>query len=130
MLTNSAETGRDAEKRPSVNGFRQNGWRSKHPQVQTEKAEAAKLVYTCGLRTDSRRQQTVAETFTVGSLAPQVGLEPTTLRLTAECSTIELLRSKVILNYSHKPSLLCQPLLLPHHCHRHLSLSRAVVEVA
>src|SRR5579863_2253536 len=25
-------------------------------------------------------------------LAPQVGLEPTTLRLTAECSTIELLR--------------------------------------
>jgi hypothetical protein len=26
-------------------------------------------------------------------LAPQVGLEPTTLRLTAECSTIELLRS-------------------------------------
>ena len=30
------------------------------------------------------------------SLAPQVGLEPTTLRLTAECSTIELLRSKRI----------------------------------
>src|SRR6478609_1077807 len=29
-----------------------------------------------------------------GYLAPQVGLEPTTLRLTAECSTIELLRSK------------------------------------
>jgi hypothetical protein len=28
-------------------------------------------------------------------LAPQVGLEPTTLRLTAECSTIELLRSKM-----------------------------------
>ncbi len=27
-------------------------------------------------------------------LAPQVGLEPTTLRLTAECSAIELLRSK------------------------------------
>ena len=26
-------------------------------------------------------------------LAPQVGLEPTTLRLTAECSAIELLRS-------------------------------------
>ena len=31
----------------------------------------------------------------VGLLAPQVGLEPTTLRLTAECSTIELLRSKM-----------------------------------
>src|SRR5579871_1699138 len=29
------------------------------------------------------------------NLAPQVGFEPTTLRLTAECSTIELLRSKV-----------------------------------
>ena len=29
-----------------------------------------------------------------GSLAPQPGLEPGTLRLTAECSTIELLRSK------------------------------------
>ena len=28
-------------------------------------------------------------------MAPQVGLEPTTLRLTAECSTIELLRSKM-----------------------------------
>src|SRR5271157_2766984 len=27
------------------------------------------------------------------NMAPQVGLEPTTLRLTAECSTIELLRS-------------------------------------
>jgi hypothetical protein len=26
-------------------------------------------------------------------LAPEVGLEPTTLRLTAECSAIELLRS-------------------------------------
>src|SRR5271170_5659957 len=28
------------------------------------------------------------------TLAPQVGLEPTTLRLTAECSTIELLRNR------------------------------------
>ena len=27
------------------------------------------------------------------TLAPQVGLEPTTLRLTAECSAIELLRN-------------------------------------
>ena len=31
-------------------------------------------------------------------LAPQVGLEPTTLRLTAECSTIELLRSNELLS--------------------------------
>ena len=30
--------------------------------------------------------------FLVGMVAPQVGLEPTTLRLTAECSAIELLR--------------------------------------
>ena len=30
--------------------------------------------------------------FQAGSLAPQEGLEPTTLRLTAECSAIELLR--------------------------------------
>ena len=28
------------------------------------------------------------------AVAPQVGLEPTTLRLTAECSAIELLRNK------------------------------------
>ncbi len=28
-------------------------------------------------------------------MAPQVGLEPTTLRLTAECSAIELLRNMV-----------------------------------
>ncbi len=37
-------------------------------------------------------------------MAPQVGLEPTTLRLTAECSAIELLRSiaalaRVAVNY-------------------------------
>ena len=31
--------------------------------------------------------------FRTGPLAPQVGLEPTTLRLTAECSAIELLRN-------------------------------------
>src|SRR5664280_1967372 len=36
-------------------------------------------------------------------LAPQVGLEPTTLRLTAECSTIELLRSSG--NLRHAQSL-------------------------
>jgi hypothetical protein len=32
-------------------------------------------------------------------LAPQVGLEPTTLRLTAECSTIELLRSSDVIPF-------------------------------
>ena len=35
-------------------------------------------------------------------LAPQVGFEPTTLRLTAECSTIELLRSKVFLHLTRR----------------------------
>ncbi len=29
-------------------------------------------------------------------MAPQVGLEPTAYRLTAECSTIELLRNKML----------------------------------
>ena len=33
-------------------------------------------------------------------MAPQVGLEPTTLRLTAGCSAIELLRSVVLRVYS------------------------------
>ena len=32
--------------------------------------------------------------FLLDFVAPQVGLEPTTLRLTAECSAIELLRNK------------------------------------
>ena len=43
-----------------------------------------------------RRQQTAGESLRGNELAPQVGLEPTTLRLTAECSTIELLRSSAI----------------------------------
>ena len=37
------------------------------------------------------------------NLAPQVGFEPTTLRLTAECSAIELLRSNTL-----------SPLQIPH----------------
>ena len=37
-------------------------------------------------------------------LAPQVGLEPTTLRLTAECSAIELLRSVNQRNLHYKGS--------------------------
>ena len=43
------------------------------------------------------------------SLAPRVGFEPTTLRLTAECSTIELPRNNTgRLFYYTKPSPLCQ----------------------
>jgi hypothetical protein len=51
---------------------------SARDQAYTKAPEAYKYVYFGGL-----------------FLAPQVGLEPTTLRLTAECSTIELLRSKM-----------------------------------
>jgi hypothetical protein len=46
-----------------------------------------------------------------GYLAPQVGLEPTTLRLTAECSTIELLRTNIgrlLLHHYSKPTSTCQ----------------------
>jgi hypothetical protein len=43
-------------------------------------------------------------------MAPQVGLEPTTLRLTAECSAIELLRNKrphiVLTNYAGREGVL------------------------
>ena len=38
-------------------------------------------------------------------MAPQVGLEPTTLRLTAECSAIELLRNK-------RPHIACESLTM------------------
>ena len=41
------------------------------------------------IRTHSDLEMSSDELF----LAPQVGLEPTTLRLTAECSAIELLRN-------------------------------------
>ncbi len=43
---------------------------------------------------EKRRKEKVAKSLIL--LAPQVGLEPTTLRLTAECSAIELLRSKAL----------------------------------
>ena len=42
-------------------------------------------------------------------MAPQVGLEPTTLRLTAECSAIELLRNTVA--HGHKSSAVRERLL-------------------
>src|SRR6478752_3263908 len=40
----------------------------------------------------------------LSNMAPQVGLEPTTVRLTAECSTTELLRNNTSLatSYSHR----------------------------
>ena len=39
------------------------------------------------------------KTFGFGFLAPQVGLEPTTTRLTAGCSAIELLRITCCIEY-------------------------------
>ena len=43
--------------------------------------------------TESRYNKKSIECINALSCAPQVGLEPTTLRLTAECSAIELLRN-------------------------------------
>ncbi len=43
-------------------------------------------------------------------LAPQVGFEPTTLRLTAECSTVELLRSKETSHQTRRSRQFPEPL--------------------
>src|SRR6185437_9531789 len=51
---------------------------------------AARSLQSSGIPAVNQR----AETVSGKSLAPRVGLEPTTLRLTAECSTIELPRTK------------------------------------
>jgi hypothetical protein len=45
--------------------------------------------------TPINRLQVKCAAASIERMAPQVGLEPTTLRLTAECSAIELLRSVV-----------------------------------
>ena len=58
---------------------------------ETENARNVGQLRTWGKRL--RRQQTAGKTLQRMGLAPQVGFEPTTLRLTAECSTVELLRS-------------------------------------
>jgi hypothetical protein len=49
--------------------------------------QSTSIIYEAGLSTGEERLQVLE------NLAPEVGLEPTTLRLTAECSAIELLRS-------------------------------------
>jgi hypothetical protein len=48
---------------------------------------------SCEVEEDRWRQPIERWRSERNNLAPQVGFEPTTLRLTAECSTIELLRS-------------------------------------
>ena len=47
------------------------------------------------LETKRLIENKIKETPAVASAAPPVGLEPTTLRLTAECSTTELRRQNV-----------------------------------
>ena len=49
----------------------------------------------------------------IESLAPRVGLEPTTLRLTAECSTIELSRN-IKRHVPSKPHIVLHPFFLNH----------------
>ena len=41
----------------------------------------------------------------LSNMAPQVGLEPTTVRLTAECSTTELLRNNIHIKAWQRPTL-------------------------
>ena len=48
---------------------------------------------SCGTGHTNRGSQLAAAPKCLDNLAPEVGLEPTTLRLTAGCSTIELLRN-------------------------------------
>ena len=62
--------------------------------TKTER-EGNRLLFE-GERRENRTKRTKKEPTLGGFfLAPQVGLEPTTLRLTAECSAIELLRNMV-----------------------------------
>ena len=67
------------------------------PQQETENRivwnRMQELGISCGGAQDGWRQPTGRWRSEGQNLAPQVGLEPTTLRLTAECSTIELLRN-------------------------------------
>ena len=46
-------------------------------------------------------------------LAPQVGFEPTTLRITAECSTVELLRSKGTSNQTRRSGQFSEAIQTP-----------------
>src|SRR5579883_3471656 len=97
----------DGGKRASGKRCGRAGWRGKPDtgrKPETRKPRKHGQLRGCGRR----------EALTGGQgrsrgkeLAPQVGLEPTTLRLTAECSTIELLRSSAgglnSLQQNHEP---------------------------
>ena len=58
-------------------------------------AGVPELTETRGLSesTDETRTKKLDEGVSLGKMAPQVGFEPTTLRLTAGCSAVELLRN-------------------------------------
>src|SRR5579875_658740 len=108
VLTNSwflPETGR---KRPPVNiALAQIGAASR---TRGREPETRKRRKHGQLRSCRRREALTGgrERLRGKGLAPQVGLEPTTLRLTAECSTIELLRSSGCRFYLIKPARFCQ----------------------
>ena len=57
-------------------------------EMTTASERVAKLLFV-----GTERKQSAVNRKSLERLAPQVGLEPTTLRLTAGCSAIELLRS-------------------------------------
>ena len=66
-------------------------------QIITEPRRPALIDEEDSLRADNLLRKRCVYLFvcSCAELAPQVGLEPTTLRLTAGCSAIELLRSVV-----------------------------------
>src|ERR1017187_4429525 len=88
-----AESGRTAAIDPALRGLVRrtgssgNGWRYWGYHARRGK--------THGRRCRQLKGPELSEKM---KLAPQVGFEPTTLRLTAECSTVELLRSKCVIS--------------------------------
>ncbi len=60
------------------------------------------------LRNVCKKDKRKGEAIYASPVAPQVGFEPTTLRLTAECSAAELLRHFVLPNYNITAKKICQ----------------------
>src|SRR5579884_1597037 len=93
VLTNSWSGPGDGEK--TASGKRCGGADRRGKPDAGRKPETGESRKRGQLRGCTRREALTGgwESLRGKGLAPQVGLEPTTLRLTAECSTIELLRS-------------------------------------
>ncbi len=108
-LTNSENATRDAEKlqpagvEPLPIGAPTRAW------LETERRTETQVL---GNNTREAQAHCVnhraAKSLWEKKLAPQVGFEPTTLRLTAECSTIELLRSKTCFSITTDSQSQCQ----------------------